>query len=483
MKFQLLIDGKLVDGASTMDVFDPAKGESFAVCARANEGQLDAAVAAAKRAFPAWAALSHSERQRYLERVADAMQSRFEEFSALLTREQGKPLDQAQMEVGGAVAAIRYFGSLELPIEILHESAEEKILEQRTPLGVVAAIYPWNFPFLLMIMKVAPALITGNTVVAKPAPSTPLTSVLFGEVVVDILPAGVLNVIVDANDLGPALTRHPDVDKVSFTGSTATGKRVMESGAATIKRMSLELGGNDAAIILDDADVEEVAPKVFQAAMTNAGQVCVAAKRIYVPRAKYDAFCEEFARLGREAVVDDGLKKGTQIGPVQNREQYGRVLELIEDAKRQGKVIVGGSPLNRAGYFIAPTVIGDLPDNARLVREEQFGPVFPVLAYDTVDEVVARANDTEYGLACTIWTSNTDRGVEVAKRIESGLVWINRYLDLRFDVSFGGSKQSGIGPTQGPDSLKDYTQAKIISVAKTVDVHKVKEKQHLPLSA
>ena len=275
-----------------------------------------------------------------------------------------------------------------------------------------------------------------------------------------------LNIIIDANDLGGALSRHPDIAKVSFTGSTATGKRVMESASSSLKRLTLELGGNDAAIILDDVDVKEVAPKVFDAAMINAGQVCLAVKRVYAPRALYDAFCDEFARLGAEAVVDDGLNQGAQIGPVQNKQQYDKVLEIIEDAKTQGKVVVGGGSLGRGGYFIAPTVIRDLPDDARLVREEQFGPVFPMLAYDTIEDVIVRANDSEYGLGGTIWTNDIDRGLAVAMQIETGTVWVNKHLDMPFDVPFGGAKQSGIGREQGIDGLKEFTQAKIINIAK-----------------
>jgi acyl-CoA reductase-like NAD-dependent aldehyde dehydrogenase len=465
MAFKLLIDGELVDGHSTLDVIEPSTGKVFAQCARADATQLDEAVAAAKRAFPAWSALSHAARQEKIEQLADAMEARQDEFCNLLTREQGKPLSQSQFEIGGAIAALRYFAGQDLPIETIRENDVEKILEQRIPLGVVAAITPWNFPVILLMLKIAPGLSVGNTMIAKPAPSTPLTTALLGEIAADILPAGVLNVIIDANDLGAQLTTHPDVAKVSFTGSTATGKRVMASAAGTLKRLTLELGGNDAAIILDDADVKTIAPKVFGAAMLNSGQVCLAVKRVYAPRAMVDELCAEFSRLGKEAVVDDGLNQGTQIGPVQNRQQYEKVLELIADAKQQGSVVVGGEPSGREGYFIAPTVIRDLPDDSRLVREEQFGPVFPVLVYDSLDEVIARANDSEFGLGGTVWTSDPDRGIEVAKRIHSGTIWVNKHLDMPFDVPFGGAKQSGIGREQGIDGIKEFTQGKIINVA------------------
>ena len=466
MAYKLLIDGTLRDGAASLDVIDPATGAVFATCARADAAQLDEAVAAARRAFPGWAALPHAERRGYLERVADAMEARQDEFCQLLTREQGKPLPQAQFEIGGSIAALRYFGAIALEPEVLRDTAEERVVEHRMPLGVIGAITPWNFPVILLMLKVAPALSTGNTVVAKPAPTTPLTTALFGEVCAGILPPGVLNVIVDANDLGAALSAHPDVAKISFTGSTATGKRVMATAAGSLKRLTLELGGNDAAIILDDADVKAVARPVFDAAMINAGQVCLAVKRVYAPHHMVDDLCAEFARLGREAVVDDGRNQGAQIGPVQNRAQYERVLDLIEDAKAQGEIVVGGEPLDREGYFIPPTVVRGLADDARLVREEQFGPVFPVLGYETLDEVVARANDSEFGLGGTIWTADPERGAEVAARIESGTVWVNKHLDMPFDTPFGGAKQSGIGREQGLDGMREFTQAKIVNMSK-----------------
>lgn len=466
MAYRMLIDGELVDGASNLAVVNPASGAEFATCARADAAQVDEAIAAAKRAFPAWSALSYPERRAYLHKVADALQARTEEVGTILVQEQGKPLLQALGEVAGAVGALRWYGNQELPLEVLRDNENERIVEQRTPLGVVAAIVPWNFPLALLAMKVAPALITGNTVVAKPAPSTPLTGALLGEIVAGILPPGVLNIVIDDNDLGAVLTGHPDVAMISFTGSTVTGRRVMESASGSLKRLLLELGGNDAAIILEDADVKEVARRVFDGAMANAGQVCLAVKRVYAPRAMYDELCDELARLAGEVVVDEGLKQGAQMGPVQNRRQFDRVLELIEDSKARGTVLVGGERLQRDGYFIAPTVIRDLPDDARLVREEQFGPVMPVLAYDDIEDVVARANDSEYGLSGTIWTKDVDRGMEIALRIQAGTVWVNKHLDGPMDVPFGGAKQSGIGRAKGIEGLKAFTQGKVINVAK-----------------
>src|SRR5665213_866899 len=332
--------------------------------------------------------------------------------------------------------------------------------------GVIAAITPWNFPLVLLMIKVAPALLAGNTVVAKPAPTTPLTTLLFGELCADLLPPGVLNVIVDQNDLGGLLTQHPDVAKVAFTGSTATGRKVMASVAGTIKRLTLELGGNDAAIVLDDIDVKAVAAKIFRGAMVNCGQVCLAIKRVYVPDALYEVMCAELVSLASATVVGDGLDAATQMGPLQNKAQFEKVQEFLEDARTHGTIIAGGKVLAREGYFIAPTIVRDLPDDTRLVREEQFGPVLPVLKHSDLDDAISRANSTEYGLGGTVWGADSKRAYAVAQRIASGTVWVNKHLELPPDIPFGGAKQSGFGTEMGQEGLEEFTQSKIINMAK-----------------
>ena len=465
MSFQLLIDGTLHAGASTIDVINPATGQLLTAAPRADSIQAERAIAAAKRAFPDWSALSYAERRTYMDKVADGVEARLVDFSRLLTQEQGKPIEQATGEMMGTIAALRYFAAQALSPKLLRDTANERIIEQRYPLGVVAAITPWNFPMMLLMLKVAPALITGNTVIAKPAPTTPLTTLLLGEVAADILPAGVFQTLVDHNDLGALLSRHPDVAFVSFTGSTPTGKKVLASATDTLKRFTLELGGNDAAIVLDDADVEKVTPNIFRGATINAGQLCLAVKRVYAPRSMVDALCEALGKLAREAAVGDGLRQGTTIGPIQNKAQFEKLLGFIAEARAKGTIVAGGEPIPGGGYFIAPTIVRDLPDDARLVREEQFGPVLPILAYDDLEEAIARANDSEYGLGGTIWTSDVERGIEVASRIQSGTVWVNKHLDLPFDVPFGGAKQSGIGRQQGVEGMEDFTQARIINAA------------------
>jgi len=465
-EFRLLINGKLVEGAGTLDVINPATGRVLTAAPRADRAQLDQAVAAAKTAFPIWSATPLRERAALLVELAEGLEAQQGDFARLLTQEQGKPLKEAVWEIAFSIAVLRYFATLDLPLELLKEDATQKVFRQHTPLGVVAAITPWNLPMLLLIIKIAPALLAGNTVVAKPAPTTPLTTLKFGELCARILPAGVVNLIVDQNDLGTALTSHPDVAKVAFTGSTATGKKVMASAAGTLKRITLELGGNDAAIVLEDADPKEVAPKIYAAAMFTSGQGCIAIKRVYVHDSNYDAVCDELGRLARATVVGDGLEPSTEMGPIQNSAQFERVKGFLEDARRNGTIVAGGSVVEREGYFVQPTIVRDISDNARLVREEQFGPVLPVLRYSDIDDAIARANDTDFGLGGSVWSSDRERAFQVATRINSGMVWVNKHLDPGLDTPFAGAKQSGIGVELGQEGLEEFTQATTINMAK-----------------
>jgi acyl-CoA reductase-like NAD-dependent aldehyde dehydrogenase len=466
LPFRLLIGGRLVEGASTFAVTNPANEKVLALCPRADLAQLNEAVAAARHAFPAWAARPLRDRATLLRRLADALAGAKDSFAHLLTQEQGKPLLQAAREIDRSVMVMRAFATMDLPLKVLKETDAVRIVQQRTPLGVVAAITPWNAPLRLLTAKVAPALLAGNVLVAKPAPTTPLTTLRFGELCAGILPPGVINVITDLNDLGDALTGHPEVALVSFTGSIATGKKVMASVAGGLKRLTLELGGNDAAIVLDDVDPGKIAPSIFNAAMVNSGQVCVAAKRVYVPDSLYDAICAELEKLASAAIVGDGLAADTQLGPLQNLAHFGKVQGLLAEARAQATVLADTAPPTRPGYFIHPRIVRDIPDNARLVREEQFGPVLPVLRYSDLDDAIARANSTEYGLGATIWSSNPQRAYEVALKIQSGIVWINSHLDLPPDTPIGGAKQSGFGTEMGQQGLEQFTQAKIINIAK-----------------
>jgi len=465
-EFKLLIGGKLVDGDAVMDVINPATEEPVAQCARASKAQLDQAVAAAKAAFPAWSATPIEERRKALVAMADAIQANIADLARLLTQEQGKPLQAAMGEVFGAAAFFRYFSSLDLPPKVIQDDATGRIEIRRKPIGVVGAIVPWNFPMILMAFKVPAALLAGNTIVLKPAATTPLTTLRFAELVKDLVPPGVLNVIADANDLGPEITKHPDIRKISYTGSTETGKRVMAGAADALKRVTLELGGNDAAIVLGDVDPKETAPKIFNAAFQNSGQVCIAAKRIYVHESIYDAMCDELAKLADAAVIGDGLEQGTQFGPLQNKAQFEKVLGYIEAGKKDGKVIAGGERQGEKGYFIRPTIVRDITDGSKLVDEEQFGPVLPVIKYADAADAIARANASIYGLGGSIWAKDSEKAWDLAGGMESGTVWINKHADLAPHLPFGGAKFSGVGTELGEEGLKEFTQVQVLNMAR-----------------
>jgi acyl-CoA reductase-like NAD-dependent aldehyde dehydrogenase len=460
---RLLIDGRLVDGTSTLDVIDPTTGEPFVKAPRASVQQAEQAIAAAKRAQLGWAALGYDGRRPYLERFADAMTANLDRIAETLTRERGGPIADCRFEVGRATDAIRHFAGQRIEDRVIRRNAQELIVEQRYAQGVVVAIMPWNRPMTLLSFKLGPALITGNTVIAKPAPSTPLSTMILGELAADIFPAGVFQTLADANDLGPLLTSHPDIAHVSFTGSTPTGKKVLDSAAETLKRFTLELGGNDAAIVLDDVDIEWAADKIYAAAFINAGQVCYATKRVYAPASHVEELAAALARRAQAAVLGDGLDPTTTMGPLQNRMQYEKVLGFIASAHAEGGTFVTGGQPTGVGYFIIPAIVTGLPNDARLVREEQFGPILPIQSYDHVDEAIAQANASEFGLGGTIWTGDVERGIQVAGRIETGTIWVNQHMALPLDVPFGGAKESGIGLQNGVEGMEDFTQLRILN--------------------
>jgi acyl-CoA reductase-like NAD-dependent aldehyde dehydrogenase len=464
-QYKMLINGRLEDGVATIDVINPATEEVLAACPRASKAQLNDAVAAAKAAFPAWSGLTVEARKKHLGAIADIIEAHADELGRLLTQEQGKPLADATGEAKGLAFMFRYFSKFDLAGKTLEEGDKRKVELRRKPLGVVALIVPWNFPLIILGSKVPPALLAGNTLVLKPAPTTPLATLRFAELIKDALPPGVLNVITDANDLGGELTKHPDVRKISFTGSSGTGKKVMSSAAETIKRVTLELGGNDAGIVLDDVDPKTAAPGIFNGAFRNSGQICVAMKRLYVHESIYDKMCEELTSLAETAVVGDGLEQGTQFGPLQNRMQFEKVQEILEDARRHGNVLGGGNVPGK-GFFIRPTIVRDIQDGTRLVDEEQFGPVLPVIKYSDPEDALARANASPYGLGASVWSSDPDRAMALAERMDAGTVWINKHAELAANIPFGGAKESGIGVEMGEEGLAEFTQLQVINAAR-----------------
>ena len=403
--YSLLINGQKVKTAAQLDVINPATGAVFAHCPAAGAEQLDAAVSAARTAFPAWRALGFAQRAAYIEKCAAALTAHREPLARLLTQEQGKPVAQSLEEISRAATLSVGMTKIRIEPEVLVDDAERHIELRYLPLGVAGIITPWNAPVNLAAGPLASALYTGNCAIIKPSPFTPLTTLRIGEIFGEILPAGVLSVLAGGDELGALLTSHPGIDKISFTGSVATGKKVMASAAGTLKRVTLELGGNDAAIVLEDVDVAAVAKKLFFAATVNSGQVCMAVKRIYAHEKIYDALCAALANEARGARLGNGLDPATTLGPIQNRRQFDRVLELKEDARAAGGTLIEGDPaLTGEGYFVTPTVVTGLAENSRLVSEEQFGPVFPVMKFSNVDDAIARANDTRFGLAGSVWS-------------------------------------------------------------------------------
>jgi len=462
--YAMTIGGKAVAGAATFDVVNPATEAMIAQAPDASRDQLDLAVAAARSAFPAWAATPIAERRAAITRLGDAILANIDGFKRLLTSEQGKPHADAESEVGGAGFWLKGAATLELPVTINEDSAERYSETRHIPIGVVGAIAPWNFPMILAMFKVGPALLAGNTMVLKPSPFTPLATLKFGELAGEILPPGVLNVITGGDALGPWMTEHPGIDKVSFTGSTATGRRVMQSASATLKRVTLELGGNDPAIVMPDADVEKVAQDLFWAAFKNNGQICIATKRMYVHRDVYEPLKAAIVAYAKTVKVGDGAEQGTQIGPINNKPQYDRVLDLIQDAHDNGyDFLLGGEKSEGPGYFIPITIIDNPPESSRIVQEEQFGPVLPLIKFDDLDEVIARANATDYGLGGSVWGQDEDRAFAVAERIASGTVWVNESQHITPFAAFGGMKQSGLGVEGGTEGLLEYTNAQTIT--------------------
>jgi len=461
-----LIDGEIVPSAETFTVIAPWADRPLAECPSAGRPELDRAVAAAKRAQPTWAA-DEAERQRVLHAIADALEGQKERIGEVIAAETGKPIAIATGEVVGAAAHIRYHADEEIPVETLRDDDTETVLVVHEPIGVVAAITPWNGPLLMLANKIAAALRPGNTIVAKPSPFTPFSALLFGEVVRDLVPAGVINVLAGGDELGIMMTQHPDVSMVSFTGSIRAGQAIMEQSAKGLRRLQLELGGNDAALVLPDVDVAEIAPRIYRGAFALSGQICAAIKRLYVHESIADDLVAALAEIARTHRPGSPWDPETTMGPSTTKPQFELVRGLIEDAVEHGAhVVTGGHVLDRPGYFIEPTILTGVDHGVRVVDVEQFGPVLPVMTYRDVDEVLDRVNGTQYGLGGSVWSKDVAEAMRIARRFQSGSTWINRHPHVGADVPFGGVKLSGVGREGGPRSFEAFSEPKTISILK-----------------
>ncbi|VVE18360.1 aldehyde dehydrogenase family protein [Pandoraea nosoerga] len=461
-QYLMTIDGRDVSPADLFDVINPATEQPFAQAPQCNRAQLDEAMESASRAFLAWGTSELDTRRNALQAIANALTSAQYTLAELVTKEQGKPLGAAAFEVAETARWFSYFAKLPLPEETLQDDAAGHGVVVRRPLGVVAAITPWNFPLLLLGMKLAPALLAGNTIVLKPSPYTPVSTLVAGRIIAEHLPPGVLNVVSGGDELGAWMTSHPAVRKISFTGSVATGKAVAGAAAPDLKRMTLELGGNDAAIVLDDADPARVAAGIFWGAFTNNGQICAGIKRVFVPDSLHDAVVDALAQRARRVRVGDGMEDGMQIGPINNKPQFERVKGLVSDALAEGAIAAaGGKPIDRPGYFFEPTILHNVREGMRIVDEEQFGPALPVMRYGDLDEAIARANATPYGLSGSVWSSNEDRAADVAAKLDCGSAYVNTHLVVQPHLPFGGWKWSGIGIENGPWGLDAFCSLQV----------------------
>ncbi|KAF6832982.1 aldehyde dehydrogenase [Colletotrichum musicola] len=435
----------------------------------ATKADLDRAVAAAKDAFKTWSKVPYAERRRAVLAYADAVDGFRTQFRDLLISEQGKPIPQADAETDAAIEWMRGMADIKLPEDVVEEGETRTVVTRYMPIGVVGAIVPWNFPLMLATAKMAPALLTGNVIIVKPSPFTPYGGLKLVELAQRFFPPGVVQSLSGDDDLGPWLTSHPGIDKISFTGSTTTGKLVMQSASKTLKRVTLELGGNDPAIVFPDVDVDKVAEKVAFFAFLNSGQICLNLKRIYVHESIFPQFKQALVKHVKGYTVGDGSQKGVTHGPLQNSMQFERVKTFFSDIKSQGwEVAVGGEIEASQGYFITPTIIDRPPENSRLVVEEPFGPIVPLLSWKDESEVIERANDTTMGLGASVWTNDLDKAAEVARQIQAGTVWVNTHFDLSPMAPFGGHKESGIGTEWGLNGLKGFCNVQTLFLNKHV---------------
>jgi len=461
-KFYNVVDGKPRDAKEHMNAYDPVKLEELWDVPCATKQDVDDAVVSATKAYKTWSKKTLAERQKYLRTTLDLYREYIPEFGNLLLKENGKPAVFANGEAGMIAGIFEYFLSLKLEDEVL-ELKDRTCIKRWVPIGVVGAILPWNYPMANVGTKMVPALLAGNTIIIKPSPFTPYSALKFVEIVQQVLPPGVIQVLAGDDRVGPWLTTHPGIGKIAFTGSVATGKKVMEAASKTLKRVTLELGGNDASIICPDVDVEQVAPKVVMGVFFNSGQVCATVKRLYVHQDIYEKFLAAAVKATKAIKYGDPSEAGTYLGPTQNKMQFTKVKSIYDDVREKGyKVAVGGNISK--GLFAEPSLVDNPPNDSRIIQEEQFAPMLPIQVWTDEEEVIERANGTLMGLGANVWSKSEDRARRIADQLEAGSVFVNAVEMLTFAAPFGGVKESGLGVEGGPEALKGYCNVKVIHV-------------------
>jgi acyl-CoA reductase-like NAD-dependent aldehyde dehydrogenase len=462
----MTIDGRPAKTERTFEVVNPATGRFLANAPDCTRSQVDEVMDGALQAFRTWR-LDDSARSAAMHAAAVELEAAADELAFILTAEQGKPLRDSLAEVAISARWLRWYANLDLSPEVAEDNELRRIEVHRRPLGPVIAISPWNFPIQMAGKKAAQALRAGNPVVVKPSPYTPLATLKFVDVLQKVFPPGVLSAVSGGAELGSWLTSHPLTRKISFTGSTATGKLVAAAAAPDLKRVTLELGGNDPAIVLDDADPGTVAKGIFDRALVNCGQTCAAIKRVYVPEALYDDLVDALAQIANDTVIGDGMDPASDYGPLNNSAQLGIVTDLVNDALSNGAVAAaGGQSSVGDGYFYRPTILSRVEEGTRIIDEEQFGPALPVMSYRSLDDALERANDSKYGLGGSVWTSDLDRGAEIAGRLEVGTAWVNNHAVTLPHQPFAGAKWSGIGVENSRLGLNEFTQVQAIHIAR-----------------
>ena len=472
---RMLIGGEWIDRADRIEVKNPARpDEIVGTIVRGKPADVDAAVAAAKKAQPKWGAMSYVARAKMLEPALAALEQNIDERAALYVRENGKTFKEAKGEHMGAAARQRLTlaYAADLDADKTFKNDQGRTFVTRRPYGVVVSIVPWNAPIGLAFIQIVSMLLAGNAVVMKPPESCPLALIKAIELFASVLPKGLVNLITGMpTEIGERLTTHPDIAKIGFTGSIASAKTIMANAAQSIKGVTLELGGNDPAIILDDFNIAEPAmERMAGAVFRMTGQVCMAVKRVYVPNKLHDKFVEAFSRAADKVVVGDGLEPKVTMGPLHTQKGLERARSLVADAKKRGANVkelgqIDDQKLFERGWFMRPMVVTGLADDAPMMAEEQFCPALPISPYSDLDEALARANDSIYGLGASVWTANADRGFDVARRIESGTVWINAHGTeyINRSTAYGGVKQSGIGRKAGLDGVLEYSQMQTLT--------------------